>query len=220
MIRKDVHKNKQFLCCLSSLSTSPCGLPSLLSSLPADICNCRWSAPGASQRGEVASSDLQSAYRAHHSTETAVLKMLADILQALDTGDLAMLTLLDLSAAYETVDHATLLRLLEVSYGLLGLVLCWFQSYLDGHMQYVRLPPSPFFCADYHRVRSVNRSCPCSIWWTCCGWLTSINSAHICMLTTHRYTASAIHRRHHSVRGVYLHVSTRLLCGCRVNGFS
>ena len=38
--------------------------------------------------------DLQSAYRAMHSTETAVLKVLADILLALDSGDLAMLTLL------------------------------------------------------------------------------------------------------------------------------
>jgi len=45
--------------------------------------------------------DLQSAYRAHHSTETAVVKVLADILKALDGGDLTMLTLLDLSAAAE-----------------------------------------------------------------------------------------------------------------------
>ena len=51
--------------------------------------------------------DLQSAYRAYHSTETAVVKVLADILTALDTGDIAMLTLLDLSAAFDTVDHAT-----------------------------------------------------------------------------------------------------------------
>ena len=80
--------------------------------------------------------DLQSAYRAYHSTETAVLKVLADILRALDTGDLAVLKLLDLSAAFDTVDHATLLRRLEVSYGLRGHVLGWFQSY--GRTQYVR----------------------------------------------------------------------------------
>ena len=52
------------------------------------------------------------------STETAVLKVLADILRALESGELAMLTLLDLSAAFDTVDHATLLRRLEMSYGL------------------------------------------------------------------------------------------------------
>ena len=82
--------------------------------------------------------DLQSAYRAYHSTETAVLKVLADILRALDTGDLAVLTLLDLSTAFDTVDHATLLRRLEVSYGLRGHVLGWFHSYLNGRIQYVR----------------------------------------------------------------------------------
>jgi len=55
--------------------------------------------------------DRQSAYRAHHSTETAVLKVLADILLALDTGNMAVLTLLDLldlSAAFDSVDHETL----------------------------------------------------------------------------------------------------------------
>jgi len=66
--------------------------------------------------------DLQSAYRAHHSTETAVTKVLSDILTALDTGDIGMLTLLDLSAAFDTVDHNILLRRLAVSYGLGGTV--------------------------------------------------------------------------------------------------
>jgi len=67
--------------------------------------------------------ELQSAYRAHHSTETAVTKVLADILMALDAGDFSMLTLLDLSAAFDNVDHNTLLRRLEISYGLGGSVL-------------------------------------------------------------------------------------------------
>ena len=53
---------------------------------------------------------LQSAYRAHHSTETAVLKVLSDILTAVDNGDLAMLALLDLSAAFDSVDQEILLR--------------------------------------------------------------------------------------------------------------
>jgi len=50
--------------------------------------------------------ELQSVFLAHHSTETAVLKVVADILSALDTGDVAVLTF-DLSAAFDTVDHAT-----------------------------------------------------------------------------------------------------------------
>ena len=58
-------------------------------------------------------------------------KVLSDILTALDTGDIGMLSLLDLSAAFDTVDHDILLRL-----G--GTVLSWFQSYLDGRIQFVR----------------------------------------------------------------------------------
>lgn len=81
--------------------------------------------------------DLQSAYRAFHSTETAVLKVMSDILQAIDSGNLAVLTLLDLSAAFDTVDHTTLLRRLEASYGLRGTVISWFRSYLDGRTQFV-----------------------------------------------------------------------------------
>ena len=72
-----------------------------------------------------------------HSTETAVLKVLADILLALDSGDLAMLTL-DLSAAFDSVDHDTLLKRLQKSYGLGGHVLNWFASYLCGRVQHVR----------------------------------------------------------------------------------
>ena len=68
-------------------------------------------------------SALQSAYRLFHSTETAVLKVLADILRALDNGNVAVLTLLDLSAAFDTVDHVLLLRRLETSYGIGGCAL-------------------------------------------------------------------------------------------------
>ena len=82
--------------------------------------------------------DLQSAYRAYHSTETAVLKVLSDILLAVDSGDLAVLTLLDLSAAFDTVDPEILLRRLRVSYGLDGSVLGWFTSYLHDRTQFVR----------------------------------------------------------------------------------
>jgi hypothetical protein len=74
---------------------------------------------------------LQSAYRAYRSTETAVHRVLTDILQALDRGDLAALALLDLSAAFYTVDHTALLRRLEVTYGVCGSTLSWFMSYLS-----------------------------------------------------------------------------------------
>jgi len=45
---------------------------------------------------------LQLAYRAHHSTETAVLKVLSDIVKAIDAGNLTVLVLLDLSVAFDT----------------------------------------------------------------------------------------------------------------------
>ena len=81
---------------------------------------------------------LQSAYWAHHSTETAGLKVLSDILLALDTRNLAMVTLLDLSAAFDSVDHHTLLQRLQTSYGLGGQVMNWFASYLHSRIQHVR----------------------------------------------------------------------------------
>ena len=80
----------------------------------------------------------QSAYQSFHSTETAVLRVLSDILKAVDEGDVVLLALLDLSAAFDTVDHDILLRRLQLSYGFDGAVLRWFQSYLTGRTQYVR----------------------------------------------------------------------------------
>jgi len=71
--------------------------------------------------------------------ETALVKVLLDILLAIDAGDLAALVLLDLSAAFDTVDHAILLQLLE-SFGLEGTALHWFESYLVGRWQHVRTP--------------------------------------------------------------------------------
>jgi Reverse transcriptase (RNA-dependent DNA polymerase) len=88
-------------------------------------------------------SSLQAAYRANHSTETVVLRVLTDILQALDSGAFAALTLL----AFFTVDHTALLRRLEVTYGVCGSALSWFASYLSDRTQYVcsvstTLPPT------------------------------------------------------------------------------
>ena len=79
-------------------------------------------------------------YRSNHSTETAVLKVLSDILLALDSGKLALLSLLDLSAAFDIIDHDTLLQRLQTSYGLGGNVIAWFTSYLTGHTHYTVRP--------------------------------------------------------------------------------
>jgi len=72
-----------------------------------------------------------------YSSETAVLKVLSVILLRIDGGDLV---LLDLSAAFDTVDHHILLQPAapERSYGITGLVRQWFLSYLVGHRQFLR----------------------------------------------------------------------------------
>ena len=82
---------------------------------------------------------FQSAYKAFHSTETALVKVQNDILQAIDQRQSVILLLLDLSAAFDTVDHSTLLSRLSTSFGIKGTVLAWFQSYLTSRQQYVRV---------------------------------------------------------------------------------
>ena len=81
---------------------------------------------------------VQSAYRKQHSTETAVLKVLSDIYSAADAGQITLLGLLDLSSAFDTVDHQILFDRLQFSYGCEGAVLGWFRSYLTGRSQYIR----------------------------------------------------------------------------------
>jgi len=80
---------------------------------------------------------LQSAYRTHHSTETSVLKVLTDILYAVDDGDLSVLALPHLSVAFDTVDHDILLTWLKVSFGISGAALDWLQSYLTSMLECV-----------------------------------------------------------------------------------
>ena len=86
--------------------------------------------------------NLQSGFRSGHSTETAVLRVLADILQAVDRGDSAALILLDLSTAFDTVDHSILLQRLQTSFGVSDIAHRWFRSYLADCSQYVRRGPS------------------------------------------------------------------------------
>jgi len=66
---------------------------------------------------------LQSAYRRHHSTETTLLKVLADIYSAIDRQQVTLLGLLNLSAAFDCVDHDILLRRLRHTLGICGTAL-------------------------------------------------------------------------------------------------
>ena len=82
---------------------------------------------------------LQSAYKASHSTETALLKVKNDIITALDGNQGVLMVLLDLSAAFDTVSHHKLLEVLEKRIGLCSTALDWFKSYLSGRTQSVRV---------------------------------------------------------------------------------
>ena len=77
----------------------------------------------------------QSVYRKFHSTETALLKVQNDILNSLDRNDVTMLVMLDLSAAFDTIDHTTLLHRLQHHFGIAGKPLEWVTSYLGDHYQ-------------------------------------------------------------------------------------
>ena len=77
-------------------------------------------------------SEFQSAYRKYHSTETALLRMRNDILVSMNKQQVTLLVFLDLSAAFDTVDHDILLRRLEYKFGIKDQAVTWFKSYLSN----------------------------------------------------------------------------------------
>ena len=85
---------------------------------------------------------FQSAYRKGHSTETALLRVQNDILSAIDKGKASCLVLLDLSAAFDTIDHSILLTFMHDHLGVEGNALQWFSSYLMDRQQTVLIDDS------------------------------------------------------------------------------
>ena len=77
----------------------------------------------------------QSGYKSNHSCETVLLGIVNDILLNLDNGSCCILLLLDLSAAFDTVDHDELVSILSNELGIGGIVLDWFRSFLYGRKQ-------------------------------------------------------------------------------------
>ena len=83
--------------------------------------------------------DEESAYKKHHSTETIMIKVVNDLLISFDSKSATVLLMLDLSAAFDTVCHSRLLKILHDELKITGVVLKWFKSFLQGRTQRTRL---------------------------------------------------------------------------------
>ena len=92
---------------------------------------------------------LQSAYRPQHSCETALIKVHNDIIRSLDERKVVILVLLDMSAAFDTMNHRSLLRVLECT-GVSGIALQWFSSYLSNRTQSMLIRSS---ISDPHELK-------------------------------------------------------------------
>ena len=74
--------------------------------------------------------DFQSAYRENYSMETSLIKMCNDILWSMEKQEITMVIILNLSAAFDMVDHNILLNILHNHYGITDKALQWFNNYL------------------------------------------------------------------------------------------
>ena len=81
----------------------------------------------------------QSGYRYYHSCETVMIKMHNDILGSMNQNKLVAVLLLDLSAAFDVIDHNLLLDMLLEDYCISGSALLWFKSYLSGRSFNVKI---------------------------------------------------------------------------------
>ena len=77
----------------------------------------------------------QSTYRSFHSTETALLSVHNDLVRSVDSGKVSLLVLLDLSAAFDTVDHHILLTIISKLFSMESTTLSWFESFLADRTQ-------------------------------------------------------------------------------------
>ena len=107
---------------------------------------------------------MQSAYRPHHNTETALLRVYNDLC-ILGQRKAAILMLLDLSAALNTIDHGIMLTRHRYCFGITGLSHKWFKSYLASRSQNIQVP------AELERkIQSLSGPRKCSVRW--CSLLT------------------------------------------------
>ena len=98
--------------------------------------------------------DFQSAYRKGYSTETSLIKMTNNILWSMERKEVTAVIVLDMSAAFDTVDHDLLLNILHNKYGITDSALQWYQSYLRPSGMKVQINDA------YLSIRALNYSVP------------------------------------------------------------
>ena len=98
--------------------------------------------------------DHQSAYRQFHSCETLLIKKTNNILWAFEWGHVVGTVFLDLSAAFDTVDHEVLLEVLRNRYFLGGTVMDWVATYLKNHQFHVKINET------FSETKTINYSVP------------------------------------------------------------
>ena len=81
----------------------------------------------------------QSSYKEGHSTESALIKVQSDILRNMERQQVTLLVMLDLSAAFDTIDHSIMSDVLSSRFGIGGIALKWFQSYLSNRCQQINI---------------------------------------------------------------------------------
>ena len=94
--------------------------------------------------------DYQSAYRPNYSCETALVKIVNDILWAMENKKVTALMAIDLSTAFNTVDHSVLIAVLRVRFGITDTALSWFEAYL--HPRYCKVNAGTNYSKDRELV--------------------------------------------------------------------
>ncbi|KAI0224337.1 hypothetical protein LSAT2_024637 [Lamellibrachia satsuma] len=97
---------------------------------------------------------FQSAYRLHHSAESALIHIQSDISDALNKNCGVMLIMIDLSAAFDTVDHTTFITLLHDRLTVRGTAQAWFRSYLSERQFSVKFADCQIACVRQYITES------------------------------------------------------------------
>ena len=139
---------------------------------------------------------FQSAYHPHHSTETALVRIHNDIIQALDHRKGVVLDLLVLTAAFDTMDHAMLLQQMHLI-GIRGPALAWLTSYLSNRTMVIKIGDVPCLVNDSYVVvcRRDRFLGPCCLLYTACllaRYSPSITLSITRILTTRSYIRNSL----------------------------